>query len=344
MVAIILAGLLVVPVGLSYVVEGLRSAPTPPATLSWAPDIPIRHVTVNGVNFRYVRVGQGQPLVLLHTLRTQLDMFQRVIPELSRHFEVYALDYPGHGFSDIPKVEYTPELFVNSVAGFLDEMNIENAIVAGESIGGTVALVLVARHNPRVQRVIAINPYDYDEGRGLRRSSAIANLLFGLNNVPILGSTFVRLRQYPVFRQIMAGGVSHADALPPSLLREMYEVGNRPHHYQAFMSLVAHWADWEKARAEYPKLDVPVLLVYGDHDWSRQEEREANHRAIPGAQITIVKDASHFLALDAPEALTQLIRDFTFRPGPPGRKGAARVVMPALSERGGSRALFEDRT
>ena len=49
------------------------------------------------------------------------------------------------------------------------------------------------------------------------------------------------------------------------------------------------------------------MLVYGDHDWSRPEEREANHRAIPGVQITIVKDASHFLALDAPEALTQFI-------------------------------------
>ena len=323
MVTAILASLLVVPVGLSYVVEGLRSAPAAPAQLSWTPEIPIRYVKVNDINLRYLRVGQGPPLVLLHTLRTQLDMFQKVIPELSRHFEVYSLDYPGHGFSDIPKVEYTPELFIDTVAGFLDEVNVENAIVAGESIGGTIALVLAARHNPRVQRVIAVNPYDYDEGRGLRRSSAIANLLFGLNNVPILGSTFVRLRQYPVFRQIMEGGVSHADALPSSLLREMYEVGNRSHHYQAFMSLVAHWADWEKARVEYPKIDVPVLLVYGDRDWSRPEEREVNHRIIPRSQMTIVKDAGHFLALDAPEALTQLIRDFTLRPDQPERQGSA---------------------
>ena len=315
-----LVGLFVVPVLVSYVVEWLRTPPAPPTLLDWAPEIAIRYVNVNGVTLRYVKVGQGPPLVLLHTLRTQLDMFQKVVPELSQHFEVYALDYPGHGFSDIPKVEYTPELFIKSVAGFLEQVNIENAAVMGESIGGSVALALAARHNPRVRGVIAVNPYDYDEGRGLRRSSAIANLIFGLNDVPILGSTFVRLRQYLVFQKVMEGGVFHREALPPDLLHEMYTVGNRPHHYQAFMSLVAHWADWEKARVEYPKIDVPVLLVYGDHDWSRQEEREANHRAIPGAQITIVKDAGHFLALDAPEALTLLIRDFTLRPGPPGRK------------------------
>jgi pimeloyl-ACP methyl ester carboxylesterase len=307
MVAVIVASLLVVPVGLSYLVEGLRSAPTPPATLSWAPEIPIRYVNVDGVNLRYIKVGQGPPLVLLHTLRTQLDMFQKVVPAFSQHFEVYALDYPGHGFSDIPDVEYTPELFIKSVSGFLEHVDVENATVVGESIGGSIALAVAARHNPRVKRVIAVNPYDYDGGRGLRRSSGIANVLFGLNNVPLVGSTFTRLRQYPIFKKIMEGGVSHADALPPELLHEMYEVGNRPHHYQAFMSLVAHWAEWEKARPEYNQIDVPVLLVYGDHDWSYPEEREANRRAIPGARMTIVKDAGHFLALDAPEVLTQLI-------------------------------------
>ena len=319
MVAVIVASLLVIPVGLSYLVEGLRSAPTPPATLSWAPELPIKYVNVDGMKLRYIKVGQGPPLVLLHTLRTQLDMFQKVIPTLSQHFEVYALDYPGHGFSDIPDVEYAPELFIKSVAGFLEHVDVENATVVGESIGGSIALVLAARHNPRVQRVIAINPYDYDAGRGLRRSSAIANVLFGLNDVPLVGSTFSRFRLYPVFRKVMQGGVDRKDALPPPLVREMYEVGNRPGHYQAFMSLVAHWPDWEKARAEYNKIDVPVLLVYGDQDWSRPEEREVNHRAIPGAQMTIVKDAGHFLALDAPEALTQLILQFPSRP--PGRKG-----------------------
>lgn len=311
MIVSLVSSLLVVPVGLSYVVEGLRSAPAAPAQLSWATEIPIRYVKVNGINLRYVKIGQGPPLVLLHTLRTQLDMFQKVVAELSQYFEVYALDYPGHGFSDIPKVEYTPELFFSSVAGFLEQVNIENATLMGESIGGTIALVLAARHNPRIQRVIAVNPYDYDEGRGLRRSSAIANLLFGLNNVPILGSTFMRFRQYPIFQKVMEGGVSRKEALPLALLREMNDVGNRPHHYQAFMSLVAHWAEWEKARAEYAKIDVPVLLVYGEQDWSRPNEREANHGTIPRSRMTTVSGASHFLSLDAPEEFTQIIFNFT---------------------------------
>jgi pimeloyl-ACP methyl ester carboxylesterase len=143
------------------------------------------------------------------------------------------------------------------------------------------------------------------------RGSPVAKLLFSLNNVPILGSTFWRLRQYPVFKLIMEGGVVHHDALPSALLREMHEVGNRPHHYRAFMSLVRHFVGWEDARANYAKIAVPVLLVYGEGDWSRPDEREANHRAILGAQMTIVKDAGHFLSLDAPDALIEHILNFS---------------------------------
>lgn len=295
----------------SYIVEALRRAPAPPERLAWAPDITVRYVTVGPARLRYITLGQGPALVLLHTLRTQLDMFQRVVPALGQRFRVYALDYPGHGYSDIPRTAYSPELFVSTVAGFLEALEIEDAVLVGESIGGSIALLLAARHHPSVRRVVAVNPYDYDGGRGIRRSSAIANLLFALNDVPILGATFTRLRQYPIVKRILEGGVYRPDSMPAALAREMYDVGNRPGHYRAFMSLVRHRAGWERARSEYQSIDLPVLLVYGDHDWSRVPEREADRQAIPGAELRTVKDAGHFLALDAPDDLVRAVQDFT---------------------------------
>src|SRR5213083_213855 len=272
-------------VAVSYLIEALRSAPVAPDRLDWAPDVPIRYVDVKGTKLRYIASGQGPALVLLHTLRTQLDMFQRVAPALAKRFRVYALDYPGHGYSDIPKIAYTPAFFVSSVAGFLEALEIKDAVVVGESIGGSIALLLAARHHPSVRRVVAVNPYDYDGGRGIRRSSSIANVLFALNDVPILGATFTRLRRYPIVKRILEGGVYRPGAMPAALAQELYEVGNRPGHYQAFMSLVRHWAGWERARSEYKSIDRPVLLVYGDHDWSRVPEREADRQAIPGAGL-----------------------------------------------------------
>jgi pimeloyl-ACP methyl ester carboxylesterase len=304
------AGLAALP-PLSYVVEALRSAPPPPDHVPWSPDIPSRWVEVEGMRLRYIVAGNGPSLVLLHTLRTQLDMFQKVIPSLAGRFRVYALDYPGHGYSDIPKREYAPELFVSAVTGFLEKLGIEGAVLVGESIGGSIGLQLAARSNPRVRAVIAVNPYDYDQGRGLRRSSALANILFGLNDVPVLGGTVSRLRSYPVVKRVFEGGVARKSSLPSNLAREMYRVGNRKGHYVALMSLVHHWPEWETGRREYGAIQCPVFLIYGAADWSQELEREANRRAIPGVRVRTVSETGHFFALDNPDELISSIREFT---------------------------------
>jgi len=315
-----LAVLLVVPiaiVAISYLVEALRPQPIAPLHPSWAPDVPVRYLDVDGLRLRYLVAGEGPPLVLLHTLRTQLDMFQKVVPALATRFRVYALDYPGHGYSDIPVADYTAEFFARTVARALELLDLRDAVLVGESIGGSIALLLAARHDPRVRAVVAMNSYDYAGGRGIRRSAAIANLLFGLNDVPVLGATVNRLRSYPIVLPILKGGVARQGSIPPMLARELYRVGNRRGHNRALMSLVHHWASWEAGRAEYGNIDRPTLLLYGDHDWSRDDERAANARSIPGAELRVIANAGHFLSLDAPDEVVAAILGFTRPPSPP---------------------------
>ena len=311
---LMLGAAIVGPVLASHVVEALRSVPVSPDELPWAPDIPIQYVELDEARVRYIVTGEGPPLVLLHTLRTQLDLFQKVIPELAKYHRVYALDYPGHGWSDIPRSAYSPEFFVRTVARFLDRLDIGEATLMGESIGGSIALLLAARRNRRVRRVVAMNPYDYDRGRGLRRSSLLANVILGASRIPVVGGTVMRLRNPFVESRILHGGVRRAGALPPAFAREVYQVGNRRGHYQAFMSLVRHWPAWQAARSEYRTIDCPVLLLHGDHDWSWPEEREANRRDVPGAQLRVIENAGHFLTLDAPDEVIRSVLRFEAAP------------------------------
>jgi alpha-beta hydrolase superfamily lysophospholipase len=81
------------------------------------------------------------------------------------------LDYPGHGYSDIPKPRYDAAFFTEAVEGFISKLNLRGVTLAGVSIGEAIALIIAAQRNPRVARVIAINPYDYAKGRGMARSS-----------------------------------------------------------------------------------------------------------------------------------------------------------------------------
>jgi pimeloyl-ACP methyl ester carboxylesterase len=301
---------LVALVVLSYIVEALRSAPKRPETLIWAPRIPIEYVDLGGIRVRCIRTGVGPNLVLLHTLRTQLDIFEKIIPELEKHFTVHAFDYPGHGWSDIPKAAYAPEDFYQWTAAYIDKVDIRQAVLVGMSIGGTISLVLAARQNPRVTKVIAVNPYDYWPAGGIRKSSLAARLVLTPSGVPILGATIMRLRNRYVSDRIFEGGLASPEPLPKELAEELYEVGARLGHYQGFLSLLAHERLWPKARDEYASIKVPVLLVYGEQDWAPPVERERTRSLIPNVTTEIVPNGNHFLSLDRARELQHLIVGF----------------------------------
>ena len=295
---------------ISYILEALRPVPRPPETLRWAPEIPIDYVDVGGYRVRYIKAGQGPNLVLLHTLRTQLDLFEKVVPELVKHLTVYALDYPGHGYSDIPKSRYDADFFARSVEKFLDVLDLRDVTLSGVSIGGAISLILAGQRNPRIARVVAMNPYDYARGRGMARSSLAGWLITVASNIPVIGETVMRLRNFILMKVVLRGGVAHPEAIPPALLKEMYKVGNRPGHYLAFLSLLRNAASWEAATDAYGNICVPVRLVWGAEDWARPGEREHGRSLIPGAEIVTVENAGHFLPLDQPDAVIEQIKAF----------------------------------
>jgi pimeloyl-ACP methyl ester carboxylesterase len=292
----------------SHLLEALRPVPQTPTTLRWAPDIPIDYLDVGGYRLRYIKVGRGPNLVLLHTLRTQLDLFEKVVPDLANSFTVYALDYPGHGYSDIPSVRYDADFFADSVERFLDALDLRNVTLGGVSIGGAIALILAGRRNPRVARVVAMNPYDYARGRGMARSSLLGWMITVTADIPVIGETIMRLRNFIIMKAVLQGGVANPKSIPPELLKEMYEVGNRPGHYRAFISLLRNAASWEVATSAYGNINVPVRLLWGDKDWVRSSEREHDRSLLPGVQMVMVEQGGHFLPLDRPDAVIDQIK------------------------------------
>lgn len=298
-------GLLALVWIISWGVSALRREGDPPDDLYWAPDIPVRHTDVGDTRLRHVVTGEGPPLVLLHTLRTQLDLFQRVLGDLAEEYRVYAFDHPGHGWSGTPRADYTPALFLEHLRGFLDRRQLEDVSLVGESIGAPIALQLASEEPDRVRKVVAINSYDYDRGRGIERGSTLSRVLFPLARIPVVGETVWRLRFYRLFAEVLKGSVHEEAALPEELVRQMYAAGTQPRRYRAFLSLIRHFPEWEAVRAAYPDVPVPVLLLYGEHDWSRPAERRRTEEVLPHAERRTVPGAGHLLSLEKPAAMVR---------------------------------------
>jgi pimeloyl-ACP methyl ester carboxylesterase len=267
-----------------------------------------RRVKIGECKIRYLRTGSGPTLVFLHTLRTQLGYFFPLIDRLGPGFDPVVRDLPGHGRSSSPPVEYTAGYFTEMTARFIGALDLAAITIVGESIGGSVALALSARRPAWLARVIALNPYDYSDGGGIRRSSPLANVLFRLMSWPGVGQLVLASGTKGILRTLLEGGVVDSANLPPDLVDELWTCGALPGHNRAFLSLVRQWKTWSDARGSYLADGVPVILAYGDRDWSNKAERQANQQQLGLEQYGVLERCSHFSSLDRPDWVAEIIR------------------------------------
>lgn len=257
----------------------------------------------NGITLRYARTGNGPPLVLLHTIRTQLDYFDKLTPELQGQYQVYALDLPGHGQSSLQEVEYTEEYFRKFVSEFIVKLDLKDVTLVGESIGGVLALTVSTELPDRVKRIVSLNPYDFGDefGGGIRRSKN--GWMVGLFN------TFGSYTFEPKFvtSAVLSGGFHDPSKLPDDLLNEFSRTGDRDGYRRAEYSVFRNWKSWIEARKLYSKITAPVTLVYASDDWSNSDERTRNEREIPNAKLVTINEAGHFSALEKPKEVASII-------------------------------------
>jgi pimeloyl-ACP methyl ester carboxylesterase len=255
---------------------------------------------------RYLKAGSGAPLVLLHTVRTQAEHFRLLVPQIADHYTVYALDLPGMGYSEIvPGASYEEPDLRAGVKRLLAELDLNDVTLVGESLGAVLALTTAADLPERVRRVVSVNPYDYRGG--IARSSALARAVVAGIAAPGVGSVFAQVEPKPILRRILQGGLIDKTALRSDYVDELIQVGKRPGYPAAIRAVYRNMSSLVAARSRYSEVKAPVHLVYGEKDWSRRSDRAANKDLLPGAGFTEIQGVGHFIALERPEIVGDLL-------------------------------------
>ncbi len=249
------------------------------------------YAQVNGIELYYEVHGEGHPLVLSHGIGSNHLHWWQQIPALSQHFRVITFDHRGFGFSKDTNA-LGPKAFVDDLGALLTHLQVDKAILCGQSMGGVT-----------VGGFAALNP---------QRVSALVLSCSGGGFFPVVPPE--------AFRQAVAKTKTYGEFSRLSIEQDGFPQ-RHPELRFLFESLAQFNDHFQMARlpdlrtlkfdpAGLVAAGVPLLLIGGDDDHGANAALEQVHAAVPGSRIEIVANAGHLLFFEAANAYNNLLLEF----------------------------------
>jgi len=262
-----------------------------------------RDVELAGWRVRYVRKGQGPPLLLLHGFASSMYTWSEVLPELAREHDVVALDFPGHGASEI-RPDLSAEDLVRVAGALVDHLGLGRFDLVGHSLGGAVACVTAAHRPAQVGRLVLIDAAGFNLAPRDRPAM-----------LRVMGTIPPRVMEMlPLRRPAIALGlrqVFHDDTrLTPERIDEYVAPQLRPGAAAALRSLLGD-RDTLGVPALVGRIRNPTLVLWGRHDhWIDVAQADLFVSAIPGSRKVVFEDCGHMPHEERPVEVARLLREF----------------------------------
>jgi pimeloyl-ACP methyl ester carboxylesterase len=254
---------------------------------------------VGGHSIAYRRSGQGPALLLLHGFLCDSRVWERQLRDLSDQFTVLAWDAPGAGSSSDPPNPFSITDWANCLAQFLDAVGTARAHVLGLSWGGVLAQEFYRRFPSLVRGLILADTYAGWKG-SLSSATCEARLEKCLRESSLLAPEFVS-RWVPMefFTEEVSEDLQAALA---AVVSDFHPLG--------FQLMAKSLADTDTTDL-LPQIQVPTLLVWGDHDRSSPLGIAGQfRRAIPNSEMAVIANAGHLSNMEQPEAFNAEVRRF----------------------------------
>jgi (E)-2-((N-methylformamido)methylene)succinate hydrolase len=241
--------------------------------------------------------GDGPPVVLIHGVGGDAESWGAVAALLKDRFRVIRLDLSGHGRSPLLKGPVTIEDFVRDVTSVMDELGVDAAHVAGNSLGGQIAMGMALEVPQRVKRIGLVSTVagrtETERSNALARIDVLKEKGIGeiaRGNVERWFTDAFR-RRHPEVVEARIKVLMQSD--PVSYL----------HAYRVFAT--ADYAD----RLE--RIRAPALIITGEHDVAGTPRMaKLMHERIAGSRLEVLPGLRHNLLMEVPEKIAALLGEF----------------------------------
>lgn len=274
------------------------------------PQVRSLYETAYGVRTHYVTAGQGEPLIMIHgggPGASGATGWANTIPELAKHFKVYAIDLIGNGDSDIPTMEYSLQTQVEHVAGFIDALRLNNVRIMGNSQGAYVAIKYVLDNPGRVKSAGLISTGNLASACGIEKGK-------GTSDLPRFDGTKESLKKFLLVI------VNDPSKITDELLDARFAIASRPGHREMLQSIQrfrklslenpsVHQSWWVRERIM--ELKVPFNMIWGEMDKSAPLDPQGLglKELLPHIPFHVVKGSGHQVQNDKPAECNKHLLD-----------------------------------
>lgn len=272
-----------------------------------------RHfLTLHGQRLAYLEAGDGPTLLLIHGIAEAAWAWEAVIPALAASHRVIAPDLLGHGRSAKPRGDYSLGNHATLMRDLLISLDVDRATLIGHSLGGGITMQFAYQYPERCERMVLV------ASGGLGRDVSFVLRSLGLPGAdlvaPLVLSATTRDALQGLGRWLGRRGLKRGAG--QQAMWRSYSGLTDPATRDAFIATVRAVIDQRGQRVSaierlYLAESMPTMLLWGANDRiiPAGHARTA-HEEMPGSRLEIVEDAGHFVALEQPERVTELILDF----------------------------------
>lgn len=284
---------------------GCAGAPPP---LDGYPHRDSRTTEIDGITVHYLDFNPdatGGTLVWVHGQSGAALETWYLMDHLGKDYRLIAIDMPGAGLSEKPKMRYTAELYQQVLTLFLEELALERYVLVGHSMGA-VTVTSVAAHAPvGLEKLILVAPYFFPGQPG--------GFLELMSNTGFLVNIAMQLYAPWMLRAIVSGNAFYDSSRVPEELLNTYltAVFHTPNGRGALASVTRRIVGKRRDPALLESLRIPTLILWG------REDRVLSYRyaerfpqTIPTSRLVTIENCGHVPHVERPGVVAKEIRQF----------------------------------
>lgn len=294
------------------------------SALYWKSDIPLeklkdkyansdsKFIEVDRMSVHYRVEGFAQdsiPLVLLHGTGASLHTWDGWVNALKSERKIIRLDLPAYGLTGPnPTSDYSQEFYATFINDFLTKLGVNQCIIAGNSLGGSIAWNFAVKYPEKVSKMILV-----DAGGYAMKSKSVP-IAFQVAGWPVVKNLFKYVTPRSIVQKSVENVYADKSKVTENLVDRYFELSLREGNRQAFIDRMSEFRNKgiiNVKTAQIKDLSMPTLIIWGDKDLLIPlEVGEKFHADLPNDTLVVFKNLGHTPMEEDAENTVAAVKEF----------------------------------